>query len=114
MLLSRTHIIDGSSPEFSYRDSIQHFESLSDSERNIKFAQNAHKYNPDNHNVVVINFYNEAVDLINNAHGDKRKLALAKKHLTVASAHLGFASNGVQELGSSIEEAMAYLDRYLP
>ena len=114
MLLSRTHIIDGSSPEFSYSVSIQHFESLSDSERNIKFARNAHKYNPDNHNVVVINFYNEAVDLINSANGDKRKLALAKEHLTVASAHVGMASNGVQELSSIIEEAMAYLEEYLP
>jgi hypothetical protein len=113
MLLSMTHIILHGSSEFNYSDSIRQFESLSDSEKNIKFAQNAHKYNPNNHNVVVINYYNEAVDLINSAKGDRRKMVLAEQYLSEASKHVHFASNGVQELSLNIEKALEYIKKNL-
>jgi transglutaminase/protease-like cytokinesis protein 3 len=114
MLLSSTHLIKEGSPEFMYVDSIQQFDELSDSEQKIKFAQNAHKYNPNNHNVVVINYYNEAVDLIQQGTGDKSKLGLAMQYLSKAKEHVSFASNGVQELKPDIDKALDYLSKYLP
>lgn len=114
MLLSGTHIVEYGSPEFNYMDSIRQFDQLSEAEQHIKFAQNAHKYNPNNHNVVVINYYNEAIDLIQQANGDKSKLGLAKKYLSRAKEHVSLASNGVQELKPEINKALMYLEEYLP
>ena len=68
---------------------------------------------PDNHNVIVITYYNEAVDLLNGANGDRGKLIRAEQHLTKAREHVDFASNGVQELSRNIEDALAYLKKYL-
>jgi len=112
VLISGTHIVDESRPAFHYCDSIENFIRLSDTKRSIKLALNAHEYNPDNRNILVVNHYNAAVELINTAQGNEDKLENAKQYLLKAKEHVDFASNGVQELKTSIDAALEYLNSY--
>ena len=58
---------------------IQQYTQLSKTQKLLKFSDDAHAYNKNNANVIVVNYFNAAVDLINNWNHDKSKLVLAKK-----------------------------------
>ncbi|MEN8250294.1 MAG: transglutaminase domain-containing protein [Bacteroidota bacterium] len=115
MLITGIQIVEEEeSAKFNYCDSIHAFCQLSAEEKKIKFAKNANKYNPHNHNVIVINYYNVAVEIINAANGEKDKLIEAKQLLLVAKEHVDYTSNGVQELRADIYEALKYIKKYVP
>lgn len=108
-LLSRSQVIGDDSPKFNYCDSIKVFLGLPELDKSIKLAVNAYSYNPDNHNIMVVNFYNAAVDLLNADDSQRENLELAKKYLFVAKKHVYFAANGVQDLNERIEEALDFV-----
>lgn len=105
--------IDSSGNSFNYEDEISNYTKLSIQEKSLKFADNAFIYNPHNDNIIIVNYYNASVDLINSWRGDKNKLILARKYLNKAHSHLLQATNGVETLRPRIEEALKIIQKYL-
>lgn len=68
----------------NYRDSIQEFLKLSESNQLIKTGERSYNYNPDNCITFSMNHYNVAVDIINNKTSTQAQLMLAKRYLTSA------------------------------
>ena len=100
----------------NYVSGIESFLKLSQSEQKIVFADNANVFNPSNHNIIVINNYNEATDLFNAWRTSKqgKLLSTAKHHLLKAKKHIPNASGGVMELKKPIEEMLEYIKNHKP
>lgn len=97
---------------FSYIDSINAFLTLPLIERSLKFAKNAHNYNRNNHNVVIINYYNAAVSYLN-SNPNNSDYTKAKACLLKALNFTNSACNTFQILKPEIERTLRYVDQYL-
>lgn len=104
--------VDSSSNYFDFNDSINVFLELSDQMQELKFADNAHKYNHHNCNKIVINYYNVAIDILINSKGDKVKLSSSKKYLLHAKKYTHCITPGLNGIVSEIDNALEYLLKY--
>lgn len=57
-------------------------------EKSLKFADNAYRYNPNNHNIIAVNYYNAAVTIFNNYPNNKSKLKFALAYLEKSKTHI--------------------------
>lgn len=105
---------DSTQRPVNYKEEIDIFIKLSDQKKSLLFADNAFNYNKNNHNAIVINYYNAAVDLIRNWNNDKSKLIQAKEYLTKANAHVHLAKNGPEILEDDIIKALDIIHKYVP
>jgi hypothetical protein len=106
--------IDSKGTFLDYENEINQYIKLSNQQKRLVFADNANKYNKNNSNVVVIEYYNASVDLINNWNRDKQKLILARKYLEKARKHVKNATNGVEILEKEIESGLQFIKRHVP
>lgn len=98
---------------FDYNSKINHYISLDDIEKSLLFAQNAFIYNPQNHNLIVINYYNAGIYYLNKYRNNKEKLSIAKKYFVFAKEHVKEAKYDVVNLDSEIERALKYIDKIM-
>lgn len=103
--------IDSTQKWFDYNARIGSYINLPETEKSLQFADNAFDYNRNNSNVVVINYYNAAVDLINNGKNDRNKLIKAKKYLEKSKTFLPNARNGVEVLKDEINKGLAIINQ---
>jgi len=106
--------VDSTCGYLDYKKEIGEYIKLSEQKKLLRFADNAHRYNKNNHNVVIITNYNASVDLINDWNGDKQKLLLARKYLVKAKNHINNARNGVEVLAPEIEVSLNIIKKYVP
>lgn len=105
--------IDTTQNWFDFKKEIEFYINLPETEKSLKFADNAFDYNRNNSNVVVINYFNAAVDLINNGKNDRSKLIKARKYLEKSKTYVLNASNGVEVLKDEINKGLEIIDKYL-
>lgn len=96
-----------------FNSKINHYISLDDIEKSLIFAQNANIYNPNNHNLIVINYYNAGIFYLNKYRNNKEKLSIAKNYFEIAKEHVAFAKYDVVNLNSEIERALTYINKVL-
>lgn len=83
-----------------FNKAIDSYRALSRLQKSLHFADKAYEYNKDNSRVVVINYFNAAVDLLNASKGDKKTIETSRKYLLKAQKHLpaaAFPDNGLQK-----------------
>lgn len=106
--------IDSSVTYVNFENEIRDYVKLTNDKKPLAYADHAYKYNKNNSNIIVINYYNAAVDLINNWNRDKKKLILARKYLEKAKKHIQSAKNGAEVLKLEIEKSMKIINKYVP
>jgi hypothetical protein len=106
--------IDSTLEWFDFEKKIEEYTNLYGIDKKLKFADNANIYNKNNSNEIVINYYNAAVELINNWDNDKSKLAKAKLYLVKARNYVDFAKNDVVVLRTEIDKALKMINKYVP
>lgn len=99
---------------FDYVSMIDNYMQLPELEKSLEFADHAFGYNGNNSNVIIVNYYNAAVVLVNNWDNDKNRLIKAKEYLEKAKNHVGNAKNGVEILRVDIDNALELLSKYVP
>lgn len=87
-LMKGGDLSNDSSANFDYQKAINGYIKLSKTQKQLKFADNAYKYNSDNFIIVVISNLNAAVELMNSRPIDKKKLQKSKEYLPKAKSHL--------------------------
>jgi hypothetical protein len=104
------------SRHFNFIDSINSFEKLSEIERILKFTNNAYSFNNLNHNIVITNNYNLAVELYNQWKKTKNKedLKKAKKLFLIAKEHIQYAYGDVKNLEQPIYTNLNIIQKYVP
>ncbi len=106
--------IDSTQEWFDFEKKIDEYTNLNGTDKKLKFADNANIYNKNNSNEIVINYYNAAVELINNWNNDKSKLAKAKIYLVKARNNVDFAKKGAEVLKTEIDKALKMINKYVP
>ena len=106
--------IDSTEVLLDFEVEISNYLKMKSQDKLLKDADDSYNYNKNNNNIVIVNYYNASVDLINRWNGDKRKLVLARKYLNKAKEHLIGARNGVETLGAEIEESLKIIKKYVP
>ncbi|WP_461630704.1 transglutaminase domain-containing protein [Labilibaculum euxinus] len=99
---------------FDYKKEIENYLSLSKTEQLLKFSDDSYNYNSNNSNAIVINYYNTAVDLINDWNNDKTKLIKAKQYLEKAKRYVPKAKNGAEILKNDIDSGLEIIKKYVP
>ena len=99
---------------FDFNTMIDCYINLPKNEKLLKFADNAFDFNRNNSNVIVVNYYNASVDLLNNWNNDKNLLIKAKVYLEKAKMHILYAKNGVEVLKEEIDKGLEMINKYVP
>ncbi len=68
----------------NFEDSLKYFEKLNASNRNITTARRAYNYNPNNPNILIIAYFNEAVELYNQKNATSVQLKTSRKYFKSA------------------------------
>jgi Transglutaminase-like superfamily len=103
---------DSTKAPIDYKAEIEKYIKLSKQKKLLTFADNAYKYNKNNCNVIVVNYYNAAVDLVNHWNNDKGKLIQANLYLIRAKTFAPQAKNGVEVLNEKINNALETINKY--
>lgn len=106
-------VTDSTQHFFDFTTKIERYSNLTHTDKKLMFADHANAYNPKNSNVIVVNYFNAAVVLINNWNNDKKKLVKAKSYLEKAREHVSNAKNGVEVLKTEIEKGLELVNFYL-
>ena len=106
--------VDSTGLFVDYENEINRYINLSYPQKKLLYADNANKFNKNNSDVIVIEYYNASVDLINSWNRDKQKLILARKYLEKAKKHIRDATDTVKILDDEIERALALIRKYVP
>jgi hypothetical protein len=106
--------VDSAFEWFDFENEIDEYTNLTGAEKKLRFADNANAYNKNNSNVIVINYYNAAIDLINNWNNDRSKLIEAKSYLEKAKRFVPYAKNGVEVLKTEIERGVEMINNHVP
>lgn len=105
---------DSTQQWFDYKKGILDYTESIGNKKLLKYADCAYKYNFNNSNVIVINYFNAAVDLVNNWDNDKARLIQAKEYLIKAKKHVPNAKNGAEVLKEEIDNALEMISKYVP
>lgn len=108
-----TSKIDTSKFIFDYKKEISDYLNLPNQIKLLKQADRVYNFNKNNNDIVVINYYNASVDLVNNWKGDKQKLILAKNYLNKAKSHLIGDTHVVKSLEPEIDKSVRMIEQYL-
>lgn len=92
--------------KFDFNKAIDKYTALSRVQKSLVFADNAYLYNKDNSRIVVINYFNAAIDLLNASKGDKKSLETSRKYLLKAQKHLANAAFPDNRLQKQIEAVL--------
>ncbi len=92
--------------KFDYNKAIDKYRALSPVQKSLHFADNAYQYNKDNSRIVVVNYFNAAIDLLNVSKGDKKIVATSRKYLLKAQKHLPAAAFPDKRLQKQIETVL--------
>lgn len=98
---------------YDFQKMINQYIQLPNSQKLLKFAEDAYAYNKNNANVIIVDYFNAAVDLINNWNHDKKKLVKAKQYLTIAKSYAPKAKNGVESLTPEINQLLKKIDKFV-
>ncbi len=88
---------------FDYKNAIEKYTALSRLQKSLRFADNAYQYNKDNSRIIVVNYFNAAIDLLNSSKGDKKMVETSRKYLLKAQKHLPAAALPDNRLQRQIE-----------
>jgi transglutaminase/protease-like cytokinesis protein 3 len=66
---------------YNYNDSLKTLVAMRPADRVVKIAQQAYAYNPANPNLLIIEYYNYAIEVLNNKKATKLELKKAKAYL---------------------------------
>lgn len=91
---------------FDYKNAIEKYTSLNRLQKSLHFADNAYQYNKNNSRVVVINYFNAAIDLLNASKGDKKAVETSRRYLLKARKHLAGAAFPDNRLQKQIETVL--------
>jgi len=105
---------DSTQVKFNYKDSINCYIKLPKNKQILKTADNTFEYNRNNHNAIIVNYYNAVVDLVNSNSQSKDNLVLAKRYLIHIRKHLPYAYDQVKALSPHVDQAYDYVIKYVP
>ncbi|MBL7704331.1 MAG: hypothetical protein JNM21_02175 [Taibaiella sp.] len=88
---------------FDYKNAIEKYTALNRLQKSLRFADNAYQYNKDNSRIIVVNYFNAAIDLLNSSKGDKKMVETSRKYLLKAQKHLPAAALPDNRLQKQIE-----------
>jgi hypothetical protein len=106
--------IDSTQKWFDYQKGILDYTESIGIEKRLKYADCVYEYNINNSNVIVISYFNAAVDLVNNWDNNKARLIQAKKYLAKAKKYAPNAKNGAEVLEGEIDNALEMINKYVP
>lgn len=98
-----------STDSLNYTAAINTYIKLNQQAKKLMFAENAFKYNKDNGKIIVITYYNAAVDILNKHTQDKKQLTLAKNYLLKSKQHLPYCGTDTSALEKSINSILKTL-----
>lgn len=92
--------------KFDFNKAIDRYISLNRMQKSLHFADNAYQYNKDNSRIVVINYFNAAIDLLNANKSDKKSIETSRRYLLKAQKHLTNAAFPDNRLQKQIETVL--------
>ena len=105
-LMEGGDLSNDSSANFDYKKAINDHMKLSKTQKQLKFADNAYKYNSDNFMIGVISNLNAAVELMNTRPTDKKKLQTSKEYLLKAKSHLPRSGHSYGQIEVQIDRML--------
>lgn len=97
-------------------DELDKLYNLDEITRSLKIANEAHKYNPNNYNILTVNYYNAGVEEFNTGVNSKNfnQIKLAEKYFTKAKQSIAYSDGDVKKLENSINLGLKKVKAYAP
>lgn len=99
-------------PLCNYNDSIKWLMKLKKDDCNLQIARHAYTFNKDNPNMLIIEYYNDGVAIVNNKAPTKLELLKAKNYFTSALTLINQSSkNEIVELKENCQQAITNINK---